>query len=142
MTFSVAGRKEPAVVASHFEARAALVRSILGPVRTNLDNAALVMACRLNELGMLTQWESFSLTLCLAMREVVDIAFEDGDTNDQRDIAAIIRAADDSIFAARWTPEEWWPYVARTQIGRDTMSLVRHIETEISLVVSHAAVDG
>lgn len=105
---------------------------LLPPVRNSLDNAALVIACRQSEAGRLTPWESFSLTLCLAMREVVDIAIEDGDADGRRDITAIIRAADDAVFAVRWTPEEWWPYVARTRNGRDTMSLVRHVETEIA----------
>ncbi len=121
------------MVASPCEVRAAFVRDILAPVRTNLDNAALAMAYRQTAVGWLTPWECFSLTLCLAMREVADVAIKDGDTEEMRNIAAILRVADDAIFAARWTAEEWWPYVARSKNGRDTLSLVRHVETEIAL---------
>lgn len=112
--------------------REGFVRELLVPVRENLVNAAFVMAYRQNAAGHLTPWESFALTLCLAMREVVDIAMEDGDVDGKRDIVAMIRVADDAIFAVRWPAEDWWPYLARTKNGRDTLSLVRHVESEIA----------
>lgn len=111
----------------------ALMRDVLVPVRQSLINAALALAYRQNAHDGLTPWESFALTLCLSMREVVDIALEGSDEERHRDIAAMIRVADDAIFAARWPAEDWWPYLARTQYGRDTLSLVRHVESEIAL---------
>lgn len=111
--------------------RESVVREMLVPIRESLVNAALVMAYRQNAVGRLTPWEAFALTLCLGMREVVDIAVENGDADGKRDIAAMIRVADDAIFAVRWPAEDWWPYLARTKNGRDTLSLVRHVESEI-----------
>lgn len=110
-----------------------LMHDVLLPMRQSLINAALALGHRQNVNGMLTQWESFALTLCLSMREVVDIALEGSDEARHRDMAAMIRVADDAIFAMRWPAEDWWPYLARTQYGRDTLSLVRHIESEIAL---------
>lgn len=110
-----------------------LMHDVLLPVRQRLVNAALELAHRQSANGMLTPWESFALTLCLSIREVVEIALEGSDEARHRDMAAMIRVADDTIFAVRWPAEDWWPYLARTHCGRNTLSLVRHIESEIAL---------
>ncbi len=85
------------------------------------------------EIGGLSDWECFGLTLCLTMREIVEAAIEGGDTDERWNLRSILRVADDVVFAVRWTPEEWWSYVARTRIGRDTLDLVRHVESDIAL---------
>lgn len=83
-----------------------LMHDVLLPVRQSLINAALALAHRQNANGLLTAWELFSLTLCLSVREVVDIALEGSDEARHRDVAAMIRVADDAIFAVRWPAED------------------------------------
>lgn len=121
------------MAASLSERRIAVVREVLRPVLVSIDRAGLTMASRKVERGHLTDWEAFALTLCLAVREVVELAIDDGDADERRDLRGLLRVADDVVFATRWPPGEWWLYLARTRHGRDTLDLVRHVGNEIDL---------
>lgn len=118
------------MAASPSDLRAAFVRGLLLPVLQSLDGAGLSLATRQWEKGRLSDWECFGLTLCSAMRRIVEAAVMGGDTDDQLNLRSILRVADDAVFAVRWAPEEWWPYVARSRIGRDTLDLVRQVEND------------
>ncbi|MDP1733619.1 MAG: hypothetical protein Q8L44_04560 [Sulfuritalea sp.] len=120
------------MAASLSDSGTATVRAILGPVREQLVEAALGLASYQNAYGRLSGWQAFALTLCFGMGEVLDTAMETGDIDGRRDLANLVRLADDAMFAARWPADEWWAYVARTQGNRDTLALVRHVEDQIA----------
>ncbi len=121
------------MAASPSDLRAAHVRGLLLPVIESLDYAGMSLATRQCENGELTDWECFGVLLCVAMRRIVVAAVEDGGDDGRWNLRSILRVADDAVFAVRWAPDEWWPYVARTRIGRDTLGFVREVEDDVAL---------
>lgn len=130
------------MAASPSDLRTAFVRGLLLPVLESLDRANQFIAMRQFENGGLSDWECFGLTMCHAIRGYAEAAIADGDADEQWNLRNMLRLADDAVFAVRWTPEEWWPYVARTRIGRDTLEFVREVENEVALgYMSGAGID-
>lgn len=111
--------------------RSGLARELLLPVRENLAYAIAILTNRQHENGTLSDWEKFSLILCLTNMEAIEIAIEHSDFDGFRETLFMIRLIDDSIFAVRWPEVEWWEYVARTKNTRNTLEFILNIQREL-----------